>query len=142
MYRPKSCIRATLNLNVDVRGEIMQDLYHSRGPISTRPPATVLKFRASRRAACVLQTHAGFMSSTVVLVLVIGIVLVLAVFVVVVVVVAVVISSSRSRTSGSSSSSSSSLSYQDLGCRRLRSTFNGTSLDAGDACKGPSAWAV
>ena len=118
----------------------MQDLYHSRGPISTRPPATVLKFRASRRAACVLQTHAGFMSSTVVLVLVIGIVLVLAVFVVVVV-VAVVISSSRSRTSGSSSSSSS-LSYQDLGCRRLRSTFNGTSLDAGDACKGPSAWAV
>ena len=141
MYRPKSCIRATLNLNVDVRGEVMQDLYHSRGPISTRPPATVLKFRASRRAACVLQTHAGFMSSTVVLVLVIGIVLVLAVFVVVVVVVAVVISSSRSRTSGSSSSSSS-LSYQDLGCRRLRSTFNGTSLDAGDACKGPSAWAV
>ena len=42
MNRPRSYVAAPLNLNVDVRGEDMQDLYQSRGPVRARLPSTIL----------------------------------------------------------------------------------------------------
>ena len=54
MNRPKSYVPAPLNFNVDVKGEVMQDLYHPQGPIRARLPSTILKLRGSRGAACVL----------------------------------------------------------------------------------------
>ena len=45
MNRPKSYVPAPLNLNVDVRGEVKHDLYHSRCPIRAHLPSTILSIR-------------------------------------------------------------------------------------------------